>query len=89
MQVLFEEESCMLKLLVSGATGFIGLNFVRKYHNKYNLYCLVRIQSDCRCLDDYACHVIKFANLDDIYDIVAEVHPDAVLHFAGVFFGKT
>lgn len=77
----------MFRVLVSGGTGYIGSNFVKRYAGKYELYCLVRKQSDISLIEKSGCCLIRFEKEEDLYEIIDSIKPEVLIHFAGVFLG--
>lgn len=50
-----------MKLLVTGASGFVGRNFIKTYSEKYHIYAIVREHSDIKDLQDY-CEIFRHSN---------------------------
>ncbi|EOH2051901.1 NAD-dependent epimerase/dehydratase family protein, partial [Campylobacter coli] len=42
-----------MKILVTGATGFIGTNFILQMHDRYEIIALVRKSSNIDKIKDY------------------------------------
>ncbi|EHF7938931.1 NAD-dependent epimerase/dehydratase family protein, partial [Campylobacter coli] len=42
-----------MKILLTGATGFIGTNFILQLYNKYEIIALVRKSSNVNKIKDY------------------------------------
>lgn len=71
-----------MKILVTGATGYLGESFVSLLQNKYEIVVLVRSNSNIESLEKRNCKIVKYFNDDDILDIF-EMHAfDGVVHFA-------
>lgn len=55
-----------MKLLVTGASGFVGKNFIKTYGNKYQIYAIVRESSNVSEIAKYCeifCYDGKVNNL--------------------------
>ncbi|QNK84315.1 NAD(P)-dependent oxidoreductase [Aliarcobacter cryaerophilus] len=72
----------MTTILVTGATGYIGREFVKKYNQKYNLIAIVRETSDIIELELLKCKIVKFKNFKEIENIFSTNKIDGILHFA-------
>ncbi|ENY9045078.1 NAD-dependent epimerase/dehydratase family protein, partial [Campylobacter jejuni] len=42
-----------MTILLTGATGFVGTNFILQLHKKYNIIALVRKTSDIEKIKNY------------------------------------
>ena len=51
--------SSKLKILLTGATGFVGTNFVLNLHNKYEIIALVRNTSDTSKIEKF-CKIYRY-----------------------------
>jgi nucleoside-diphosphate-sugar epimerase len=71
-----------MKILVTGATGYLGESFVQLLQNKYEMVALVRVNSNIESLEKRDCKIIKYFNDDDILDIFETHLFDGVVHFA-------
>lgn len=72
----------MLKLLVTGGTGFVGSNFITQLHKKYKIVALARELSDTSKIQDF-CTV--YTSSQDIYElkkIIKHENFDGVIHLA-------
>ena len=72
-----------LKLLLTGATGFIGMNFILRLHDKYDIIALVRINSDTSKIESY-CKIYRYENLDSISQLFQKERFDGVVHLASM-----
>ncbi len=77
----------MERVLLTGATGFIGNELARKLCNEYEVYCLVRTSSNKSALDpikDILTKVeIRYGNLTDyatIKKIIKDISPHYIIH---------
>jgi len=71
-----------MKILVTGATGFVGREFVSKYQSIYDIYVLVRESSDISQLKQLVCTINNFSQYEDILEIFKKENFDGVVHFA-------
>lgn len=72
----------MLKLLVTGATGFVGTNFILKLHNLHQITALVRAESDTSMIEK---HCSIYRDNEDIQALSAFIQKerfDGVIHLA-------
>lgn len=77
-----------MKILVTGATGFIGRNFIESVKNDQNQYiCLVRGTSNIECLKDYPNVLVKESSFsyDELCLFSRQV--GVVIHMAGQMGG--
>jgi Nucleoside-diphosphate-sugar epimerases len=78
----------MERIIVTGATGFIGSNFVKAAKNNYEVHVIVRPGSDISCIDNNE-HQIQFHSINgdivEIIDLFRKVRPDIVVHIASKF----
>lgn len=75
-----------MKLLVTGATGFVGYNFVKHGISKgYDITCLVRLSSNTEHLRQLNTKIFTadLSNLKALSDCLFELKPDVVVHCAG------
>ena len=72
----------MKTILVTGATGYIGREFVKKYNKKYNLIAIVRETSDIVELELLKCKIVKFKNFKEIENVFNKNKIEGILHFA-------
>lgn len=75
----------MEKILVTGATGFIGKELIAKLKDKYEVHTLERYVTGRYSLDNNT--INHYANLTDypaVKTIIREVKPDYVIHLASI-----
>jgi len=71
-----------MTILVTGATGYIGREFVKSYNCNYNIIALVRESSDTKTLESLNCIVLKFRNFEEIENIFNTNNVKGIVHFA-------
>lgn len=72
----------MLKILLTGATGFIGTNFVLRLHHKYDITAIVRTSSDTSNIDKY-CKIYRYdGKIEELIDFCKKEYFDGVVHLA-------
>lgn len=73
-----------MKILLTGATGFIGVNFVLRLYKKYEIIALVRRTSDVEKIKDY-CKIYYYdGDISSIEDIFKKEKIDGVVHLASM-----
>lgn len=70
-----------MNILLTGATGFIGTNFVLELYKKYNIIALVRKTSDVSEISKY-CKIAYFSDDKDLDDVFEKNNIDGVVHMA-------
>lgn len=69
-----------LKILITGSTGYIGFNFVKKYYDKYDFYPIFHKK---KLPKKYFKKSIKYkSKLDHIKKFISIVQPDITIHLA-------
>lgn len=71
-----------MKILVTGATGFIGKELVRSLQKSYDIVALVRHSSDTIELENMNCKIVKFHDYADIINIFTNNNFAGVIHIA-------
>ena len=56
-----------MNIIITGATGFVGLNLVRKLHtnSNFNLYALIREKSDVSLIPD-GIQIIQLSQIENL-----------------------
>lgn len=78
-----------MKILVTGATGFIGQNLVKVLlDKKYEVHCVVRANSDTSNINQKV-KVFKYdENIDSLIEYFNQENFDGVIHLASLFLAS-
>ena len=77
----------MLKILLTGATGFVGTNFVLNLHKKYEIIALVRNTSDISKIEKF-CKIYRYdESIESIEKVFESEDIDGVVHTASLVLG--
>jgi nucleoside-diphosphate-sugar epimerase len=78
-----------MKILVTGATGFIGQNLVKFLLDKgYEIHCIIRINSDSSIVDSRAKTFRYDENIDNLIRFFQEKSFDGIIHLASLFLAN-
>lgn len=78
-----------MKILLTGATGFIGSVVARRLSTEYEVICAVRSTSDrARLLGTDVQYLLTDTGTEQLYQKMAAAEPDLVIHIAGVFYSE-
>lgn len=72
----------MLKLLVTGATGFVGTNFIIQLHKKYEITALVKEKSNVSKIKDFCTLYFWNESIQGLVDLIRQKKFDGVIHLA-------
>lgn len=72
----------MLKLLVTGATGFVGTNFIQKLHGKYDITAIVRPTSNTKKIQDCCTLYVHNGDMQDLLNFCKSQKFDGIIHLA-------
>lgn len=72
----------MLKLLITGATGFVGTNLILQLHNTYQITALVRAESDASMIEEYCSIYRDNGDIQTLSAFIQEECFDGVIHLA-------
>lgn len=74
-----------MKILLTGATGFVGTNFVLQLHHKYNIIALVRQSSDTSKIEKF-CKIYRYdESIESIQKVFENEKIDGVVHLATAY----
>lgn len=79
----------MKHVMISGATGYIGISLIRELVKQYRVYALVRKESDLSELNtliDKEC-IIQI-NDDNVYEIIRKARPEYYINLMGRFIAE-
>ena len=77
-----------MKILVTGATGFIGGHLVRRLLNdRHEIHALTRPETDQNPLESTIVHT-HLGSTQNMIEIIEDAKPDAVIHLASLFIGE-
>jgi len=78
-----------MKILVTGATGFIGQNLVKVLLDKnYEIHTIVRLESDVSIIDKRA-NIFKYnGNIKSLIEYFKKEQFDGVIHLASLFLAS-
>ena len=68
------------KIIVTGATGYLGKAFANNFQKKYDIYCIVRKKSKLEELDSMRCSIIVYNEIEELYDIAKSWGYKIILH---------
>jgi len=78
-----------MKILVTGGTGFVGRNLVRKLVEKgYEIHCIVRLNSNVSNIDKRVKIFRYDGNIDLLIDFFQSQKFDGVVHLASLFLAS-
>jgi len=78
-----------MKILVTGATGFIGQNLIKLLlESNYEIYCIVRLDSDISKLDTRVKIFNYDYNIDSLIDFFQNQKFDGIIHLASLFLAS-
>ncbi len=71
-----------MTIVVTGATGYVGREFIKTFQNTYKIIALVRSTSNLDILETLNCKLAKFDDFKDIEDVFIKNDVSGILHFA-------
>ncbi len=78
-----------MKILLTGATGFIGQNLIKLLLEKnYNLYCLVRLKSDSSKIDSRVKIFEYNEDINSLIDFFKKEEFSGIIHLASLFLAE-
>lgn len=77
-----------MKILITGATGFIGRNLANKLIEKYDITAIVRKKSDVSFLNQNIKIFRYDKNVNNLVEFFKENKFDGIIHFASLFLSS-
>ena len=77
-----------MKIILTGATGYIGKHLLKRLSAKHDIFCIVRKSSDLSEIQPFIKHLIILNNYQNLYEEFSRIQPDMVVHLAGMFRGE-
>ena len=78
-----------MKILITGATGYIGSKLVRKLKEKgYRIFAIARKFSHTEKISAYIEDVIYVETYEKLYDDLLKIKADYLINLAGVYYGN-
>lgn len=77
-----------MRILITGATGFIGNAVAKKLSQKHEMWCTLRKSSDKSKLENIECKVVFVDERQMLYEKFEAIRPELVIHFAGIFLSE-
>jgi nucleoside-diphosphate-sugar epimerase len=75
-----------MKILLTGATGFIGQNLIKHLLDEHHsIITLIRPDSNTSALDKRVSRVVYSGKIDDLITLFQNEHFDGVIHLASLF----
>lgn len=78
----------MLKLLITGATGFVGTHFTQKLYDKYDITAIVRSTSNVEKIQDYCTLYVHNGNMQDLLEFCSSQNFDGIIHLATLWISQ-
>jgi len=76
-----------MRVLITGATGFVGKNLIQKMNREYDLHILVRPNSNWE--DIGISNVFEFSdNTTQLAEYLKEKHIDGIIHLASLYIAE-
>ena len=76
-----------MKIIITGATGYIGKHLVAALCSQYEIYAIVREKTDISYVKQFLKKAIIY-DYNTIYDEIKKINTDLLIHLAGVFYGE-
>lgn len=77
-----------MRIVLTGATGFIGYHLAKKICAQYEVWCTIRSTSDVSLLEKLPCNMICVDDYDCLYEQMNRIQPELVIHLAGLFLSE-
>ncbi|MCW1475836.1 NAD-dependent epimerase/dehydratase family protein [Campylobacter jejuni] len=77
-----------MTILLTGATGFIGTNFILQLYKKYNIIALVRKSSNISRIEKF-CKIYYYEDINSLRNILLQEKIHGVIHLATLYLKKS
>lgn len=77
-----------MRIIITGATGFIGNAVAQRLCIEHTIWCAVRRTSNLSKLENMGCSFLYVDDREALYEKLSEIKPEMVIHLAGVFLGE-
>lgn len=77
-----------MRILLTGSTGFIGINLLKRLSNKYEIIALVRSSSNTELIDDLVYDKIIFSNEIELKKNIMQYKIEGIIHLASLYLKK-
>lgn len=77
-----------MKIIITGATGFIGNAVAQRLCREHTIWCTVRKTSNLSKLENMRCGFLYVHDRKALYEKLAEIKPEMVIHLAGIFLSE-
>lgn len=76
-----------MNILITGATGFVGRNLIRKLKENNNIFLLVRRQTNLNEMSEYKSFIFE-DNISDLKKYLIDNQIDGVIHLASLYIAE-
>lgn len=77
-----------MKVVITGATGYIGGHVLKRLSKENEVICIVRNSSNISQISNFAHRIVTVTKYEHLYAEMMEIKPDIVVHLAGMFQGE-
>lgn len=76
-------------ILIAGATGYIGVNLIRRLaQENYEIYAVARSSSNTMPINNFVKKIVSFDTYEELYQEICELQLDCFINLAGYFCAK-
>lgn len=77
-----------MRIVVTGATGFIGNAVAQRISREHTVWCTVRKTSNLSKFESVKCDFLYVDQRENLYKKLEEIKPELIVHLAGVFLSE-